>query len=473
MGTRRKTNAEASEGQLLGIIASATDAIVAVDGDQRITLFNAAAERMFGCPAVQAVGSSSDRFIPQRFRAAHRQHIKQFARTGITARAMGHQRALAALRADGVEFPVEATISQVTVEGRTLFTAIVRDVSERHRAEQALRENEDRLRAIVDTAVDAIITIDDHGRIDSVNPAAQRLFGYSAGELVGRNIRILMPEPYAGEHDGYLARYLRTGEARIIGIGREVVGLHKDGSTFPLSLAVSEFRVAGQRMFTGILHDISNRRRLEREVLEASANEQRRIGHDLHDGLCQQILGASFGIEVLARRLEATAPQEAAAARKLLDLLNDTLSQARALAHGLNPIDLRAGGLPKALADLAAKVRDVFHRDCRFENSDRTDVADANTATHLFRIAQEAISNAIKHGNAKRIALDLTESAGVLTLTIRDDGRGFTADSLAKTDGRGLSIMQYRAGLVGGTLLVGRAKPRGTVVTCSLRSPSA
>src|SRR6186713_3082083 len=120
---------------------------------------------MFRCPAAQAIGTELDRFIPERFRGAHRAHIEDFGETGVTTRAMGHQRPLAALRADGEEFPVEATISQVTVSGQKLFTAIVRDVTERRRAEEALRESEGRLRAIVETAVDGIITIDEDGRI--------------------------------------------------------------------------------------------------------------------------------------------------------------------------------------------------------------------------------------------------------------------------------------------------------------------
>lgn len=340
---------------------------------------------------------------------------------------------------------------------------------ERRRAEAALRDGEARLAAIVDSAVDSIITIDERGTIDSVNTATEQLFGYAREELVGRNVSMLMPEPYASEHDEYVRRYLRTGHARVIGIGREVMGLRKDGTTFPTTLSVGEFRVDGRRMFTGIHHDLTNRRRLEREVLEASANEQRRIGHDLHDGLCQQILGASFGIEVLAQRLAKSTPQELPAVQKLADLLNETLTQARALAHGLNPIDLRAGGLPKALDELARRVRDVFHVECRFSAAGNTDVSDNAVATHLYRIAQEAISNAIRHGKARRVDVELTESKGQLTLSIRDDGRGLGAVA-ERGDGRGLHIMQYRAGLIGGTLAVRPgAKGAGTAVTCSLR----
>jgi two-component system CheB/CheR fusion protein len=462
------------QARLLGIIASTPDAIIAVDTKQRVTMFNPAAERMFRCPASEALGAPLDRFIPSRFRVVHRQHIKAFGKTGVTARVMGHQRTLAALRSDGEEFPVEATISQVTVGGQKLFTAIVRDISERLRADAAVRDSEARFRTIFETAVDGIITIDEWGIVTSFNPAASRIFGYAPAEVVGRNVSILMPEPDRSRHDGYVNAYLTTGVKRIIGLGREVVGLRKDGTTFPLDLAVSEFRVGGHRMFTGVLHDASNRRRLEREILEVSANEQRRIGQELHDGICQQILGASFGMEVLAQRLAAGGGrQEVPAVRKLMDLLNDTLTQARALSHGLNPIDVRAGGLPKALADLAERVSDMFGIECHVHEEGGVELADTLASTHLFRIAQEAISNAIKHGRAKRVDLTLAATADTwLTLTIADDGRGIPDVPQPEASGRGLQIMKYRAALIGATLSVRPGPACGTVVSCTLRQPT-
>jgi len=248
--------------RLNGIIQSATDAIIAVDERQHITLFNSAAERMFACPAAEALGRPLDRFIPVRFREVHRHHIQHFAETGVSIRAMGvHQQTLVALRADGSEFPVEATISQSIVAGQRLFTAIVRDITERQRSEQALRESEARLRAIVDAAVDGIITIDERGTIGTFNPAAVRIFGYTPEEVFGKNVKMLMPPPYYEEHDQYLQNYLSSGVKKIIGIGREVVGRRKNGATFPMDLAVSEVRLGSRRLFTGIVRDISERKR--------------------------------------------------------------------------------------------------------------------------------------------------------------------------------------------------------------------
>src|SRR5437660_9630640 len=158
-------------------------------------------------------------------------------------------------------------------------------------AEAALRDREERLRAILETAVEGIITIDERGIIESLNPAAEKIFGYEAQEVVGKNVKVLMPTLYRDEHDGYLANYLRTGRARIIGIGREVVGLRKDGTVFPMDLSVSEVRLGDRRLFTGMVRDLSERKRLEQEILEISDREKRRIGQDLHDSLGQLLTG--------------------------------------------------------------------------------------------------------------------------------------------------------------------------------------
>jgi PAS domain S-box-containing protein len=140
------------------------------------------------------------------------------------------------------------------------FAKITRDITERMRGELELQGREARMRAILDTVLDGIITIDDKGIIENLNPAAERAFGYGSEEVVGRNVKILVPEPYRGEHDTYLKNYLDTGRAKVIGARREVTGLRKNGSTFPMELAVSEIAVAGRRMFVGVVHDITKRR---------------------------------------------------------------------------------------------------------------------------------------------------------------------------------------------------------------------
>jgi PAS domain S-box-containing protein len=169
-------------------------------------------------------------------------------------------------------------------------------------ATAALEESEERLRAILATAVEGIITIDDHGLIDSINPAAERIFGYAAPEVMGKNVSVLMPSPYCEEHDRYLENYLRTGHAKIIGIGREVVGRRKDGSTFPMDLSVSEVRLASRRLFTGFVRDISDRKRAElRQAVQYATVRALAESATLSQGapkvmqaICEQ-MGWSFG----------------------------------------------------------------------------------------------------------------------------------------------------------------------------------
>lgn len=155
--------------------------------------------------------------------------------------------------------------------------------------EAALYDSQVRIQAIVNTAAEAIITIDQQGMVDSFNPAAEMLFGYAAQEVIGRNVSMLMPEPYGGEHDGHIARYLQTGQARILGISRETVGRRKDGSIVPIELTVVE--IDHLRTFTGFVRDVSQRKRLERDVLEIASAEQQRIGQELHDGIGQELTG--------------------------------------------------------------------------------------------------------------------------------------------------------------------------------------
>jgi PAS domain S-box-containing protein len=340
-------------------------------------------------------------------------------------------------------------------------------------ADQAQRDGSARVSAIVNTLVDGVVTIDEDGTIESINPAAQKLFGYSSDELLGRNVSLLMPQPDRRLHDQYLRNYFQTGQRRIIGIGREVIGRRKDGSEFPMELAVSELMLSGRRMFTGVVRDVTERRRLEREILSAAAHEQRRIGQDLHDGLCQHLAGISFATEVLRQKLEARAAPESLSISKIGRMVDDAITQARDLARGLQPVELDANGLSSSLKTLTEKVESIFHVTCLFVSGGPCPVEDNNIATHLYRIAQEAIANAIKHGKARTIVVDLARSAGDLLLMIKDDGVGLRTDNRTRTGsggaGIGLKTMQYRARVIGGVLEVASSPARGTTILCRLR----
>jgi two-component system CheB/CheR fusion protein len=332
-----------------------------------------------------------------------------------------------------------------------------------------LRDSEERLRAILQTAVEGIITIDERGMMESVNPAARKLFGYSQEEMVGRNVSMLMPEPYSSEHGSYLGNYLRTGKGKIIGIGREVVGKRKDGGLFPMDLSVGEVRLAGERFFTGIVRDITERKRLEKEILEISDREQRRIGQDLHDDLCQHLAGIGLMSEVLEQKLASKARPEAAEAGRIAERVRGAIEQTRMLARGLSPLDeMHSADLLTALAELASNTAGIFHVRCRFRAESPVVVEGAAVSTHLYRIAQEAVSNAIRHGGADNITISLEAEGDEAVLSITDNGSGF-AEPKKEGQGMGMRIMRFRAGMIGGALDIRPATGGGALVSCRFR----
>ena len=345
------------------------------------------------------------------------------------------------------------------------------DITELKKTKKALEESEARAKAILETTVDGIITIDREGKIESFNQAAEEIFGYDAEEVIGENVKVLMPSPYREEHDEYLRSYHDTGRRNIIGIGREVTGKRKDGSTFPMDLAVSEVELGDRTIFTGIVRDISERRRLEKEILNVSEQERRRIGQDLHDGLGQMLTGIGLLSQDVTRHLEEEGHERAEDMSEITEHIKEADQYARDLSHGLIPVDVegqKPSALPEALRQLAQNAERLFDVSCDFEEVDSAHIHDNTTATHLYRIAQEAVNNAVRHGNADRVRLLLAAGEDQIRLQVRDDGSGFDEDASAEADGMGVHIMNYRARIIGGTLDLSSAIGEGTVVTCTL-----
>jgi PAS domain S-box-containing protein len=341
------------------------------------------------------------------------------------------------------------------------------DVTNRKQAEEALRDREARLRAILETAADAIITINERGIIQSVNPATERTFGYAQAEMLDQTIGLLMPSPFREEHDSYLRHYLQTGQKRIIGIGREVLARRKDGSIFPADLAVSE--IPHLQHFTGILRDVTRRKELEREVVEIASLEQRRIGQDLHDSVGQELTA----LNILAADLAEVLPTDPSGAAKLVGQITQGLRRSqqelRTVLRGLLPVAVDAEGLMAALADLADRIQLEGKAACTFDCPRPVVVTDNLVATHLYLIAQEAVRNALKHAKPRNVCISL-ESNHLLTLRVQDDGMGLpeTMEASKPEGGLGLRIMRNRAVIIGATLKIEPALPAGTLVVCSL-----
>jgi signal transduction histidine kinase len=212
-----------------------------------------------------------------------------------------------------------------------------------------------------------------------------------------------------------------------------------------------------------------DRKHLESEILEISEREQRRIGQDLHDGLSQRLRGIAYLSHVLAEDLAQKSLSGAKDASRITQLLNQAILEAHGLAQGLFPISLESVGLMSALKDLASNIKNIYNISCRFKCPKPVLINDSSIATNLFRIAQEAVQNAIKHGKATRVVIRLTEKSEHIELAVNDNGTGLPRHFETRR-GMGLKIMDHRASMIGAELQVQRVAAGGTLLTCSLRS---
>ncbi|MFT4255248.1 MAG: PAS domain S-box protein [Caulobacter sp.] len=257
---------------------------------------------------------------------------------------------------------------------------------------------EARYRAIVDTAVDAIVVIDEHGRIEAFNPAAERLFGYAAADMIGANVNALMPEPHHGAHDGYLETYRATGERRIIGIGREVFGRRQDGSTFPLELSIAEWRSGGRRFFTGVMRDVTERKRTE-ELQRLLVNE---LNHRVKNTLAT---------------VQSVAGQTLRNAADLGDARESLTTRLLALAR-THDILTRESWEGADLRDILAGLIESYGDATRFTLSGPSVRLSPKTALSLSLALHELMTNAAKYGA-------LSTPAGQVAIGWSREGEGY------------------------------------------------
>jgi two-component system sensor kinase len=338
------------DSRLNSIIESAMDAIITVDESHNIVLFNAAAEKIFRCKAAKAVGGALERFIPERFRAAHRSHIERFGATGLTTRMMGARVALWGLRADGEEFPIDASISQVKSKGRKLYTVILRDITGRKRAEEALERSYRELRE--------------------------------------------------------------------------------------LSTAMHEVREA----------------------------ERLRIARELHDELAQWLTAIKMDVSWLSSRLPRELAPLVDKAEKMKALVDTTVAAVRRIAADLRPVMLDDLGLAAALENL---LHDLSQRTGIIISLD-ADAAELDfrepLPTALYRIAQEALTNVVRHAAATEVGVTLRVGGRQLVLAVRDNGRGFDPERSMRGKSHGILGIRERAHTLGGTARFERLAEGGTLV---------
>jgi PAS domain S-box-containing protein len=335
-----------------------------------------------------------------------------------------------------------------------------REMGLRQRADEAAR----RLAAIVESSDDSIISKSLDGLIVSWNAGAQRVYGYAPEEVIGRSVAMLCPPERVDEVEQQLKR-VRNGE-HIEHF--ETTRVRKDGRRIDVSLSISPIKDAAGNVVgaSAIGRDITDQKVLQREVLEIAARQQREIGQDLHDDTGQELTGLAMMAQRLAGELAARSLPQVVTATRIVDGLEQALNHVRALSKGLVPVEVDAEGLMVSLADLAARTSEMHAIACSFRCDEPVCIVDNQAATHLYRLSQEAVTNAVKHGRARNIVITLKADHDLVTLDITDDGYGFKETN--RTDGTGLRIMRYRADLIGAKLRIRSIQPRGTAVTCTL-----
>lgn len=334
---------------------------------------------------------------------------------------------------------------------------------------QQLREREAQINAFMKNVPCAVYMKDLEGRYVYANDTCAKVFRRSVDEVIGKSDAELLPKSSAAKARSMDQQVLAQNKA----METTESYTRDDGTHYWLT---NRFPICDQDgqplMVGGAAIEITENKRLEREVQEISESEKRRIGQDLHDGLGQYLTGIACMVKVVEQKLASRNLAEANDVKKITSMVNETITQARDLARGLCPVELENNGLQAALTELASRVTRT-NVNCTLKAPTFTKVYDNAAAIHLYRIAQEAVNNAVKHGRSKNITIGLNTQNNQVELTVHDDGCG--VPKVPKSGGMGLRVMNYRAGMIGATISVGPAHPCGTLVRCVMpnRPPNA
>jgi PAS domain S-box-containing protein len=378
----------------------------------------------------------------------------------------------------GVSLPVIFLVSAIrgsfaSLEQRVAdrSRALEYEIHDRKQSEERLHKSTQQFRQLAENVADVFWMRDlDSARMAYVSPAYEKIWQRSCQSLYQSTGA--WPEAIHPEDRELVSQAIQTRQP-VGEYSQEYRIILPDGAVRWIRDRAFPIRdVTGKVIrMVGIAEDITNRRQLEREILEISDREQARMGQDLHDGLCQKLVSIAFDSNSLEQRLAGKSQPEADAARKMGDLLDEAISEARALSQGLFPVQLEANGLPRALQQLAAGINSRTKVNCRVDCLPFKFMPDNAVAVHLYRIAQEAVNNALKHSQASSILIQLKVAGGRIELKISDNGVGIPVPSRS-TGGMGLHIMDYRAQTIGGSLQIERAAGGGTLVSCSAPQPA-
>ncbi len=469
--SRAGQDLESKDCMIRSILQTTVDGIITIDERGLVETYNPAAEKIFGYPAAEVIGRKINMLMPQPFAAEHDRYIKRYCETG-EAKVIGIGRETLGRHKDGRVFPIDLSVSEMTVGGRRLFTGVVRDISDRKAIERALKEEQDFVSAIFETVGALIVVMDTEGRVLRFNRTCERVSGYTADELRNRSFWdfLLAPEEMASvrhvyqqlvdgvypvEHENYWVA--KDGRKRRIAWNNNVL-LDEEGKTAYI-------------IGTGL--DITEKKQAEEALVSVSENERKLIGQELHDALGQEMTGITLLASALKNRLAQQNRKETGEAEDIVKLSQTALSHIRRLAHGLYPTELERHGLSAALEELSETQRRIHGIRCTFQGIEQGEPVDRSTQLHLYRIAQEASNNAIKHGRPKEINITYYSDDSLLKLSIEDDGIGIPDFQPDQQEGLGLTIMRYRAMQIDADITIGRRSRGGTRVQCIMnRGPA-
>ncbi|MDZ7656023.1 MAG: ATP-binding protein [Sulfurimicrobium sp.] len=340
---------------------------------------------------------------------------------------------------------------------------------------KAVQDAQEERRAILATvldSLDALVYVADmqNHEILFLNKFAQESFGNVTGKICWQALQSNQSGPCAFCTNAKLLKQDGTPSEPVIWEFQNTINQHwyliQDSA-----IKWVDGRIVRLEIATDITESKQNERRLrqlEQEIMEISEREREHIGHELHDGLGQQLTGIAFLSKALAQKLITRKLKEAADGTQIVTLINQAISETRQLARGLQPVEIEEHGLMSALEELAGNIEKMYSISCKLTSNNPVALRDSAAANHLYRIAQEAISNAIKHGHAKHISIELSAPQGKIRLTIRDDGSGFQTDLNTTDNGMGLQIMRYRANMIGAKIDIESKPGNGTRITASL-----
>ncbi|MDA9396585.1 histidine kinase [Bradyrhizobium sp. CCBAU 45394] len=458
---------------LRAVVDTAVDGVILIDARGTILMFNPACEGLFGYPADEVIGRNVKVLMPPSYRDAHDGYLHNYHTTG-DRKIIGIGREVVGQRKDGSTFLMHLSVGETKRAGEeSIFVGIIHDLTGRERVERELRESAARLRAVVDTAVDGVILIDSDGIILKFNPACESLFKYHADEVLGENVRMLMPEPYRSGHDGYIRNFVATGEKKIIGIGREVVGRRKDGSTFPMDLSVGEAKQDGSSIFVGMIHDLTDRKRTEAQLMQAQKMEavgqlSGGIAHDFNNLLTVIVGNAEHLAEQLVARgdLKRLADDICSAGERGAELTQRLLAFSR--KQLLRPVETECSKLVESMHKLLRRtLREDIEISTNFDPALRQAFADPvqleSAILNLALNAQDAMVSGgrltISTANASLDVGDHNTHPDVgpgeyIVIAVTDTGSGmprrvlerafepfFTTKEVGKGSGLGLSMV--------------------------------